>query len=124
MDFINLVALLAIIQYLYFGMCAGRARTKYGIKAPAMTGHEQFERAARVQMNTLELLVAFLPALYIAEEYASSGLVGVLGVIYLIGRMRYQRTYMADPSTRSSGFMLSAIPIILLIIIGLFGAIF
>jgi len=35
------------------------------VKAPAVSGHEMFERVYRVQMNTLELMVLLLPGLYL-----------------------------------------------------------
>ena len=69
MNYVHIVALLAILQFIIFGILVGRARAKYGVKAPAMTGNEQFERVVRVQMNTLEQLVCFLPALLMAAAY-------------------------------------------------------
>ena len=69
MAFIHFLALLAVLQYLYFGVLVGRARLRYHVKAPAVTGDENFERAYRVQMNTLEQLIIFLPALLIAGHY-------------------------------------------------------
>ena len=68
---VDIVAMLALLQYLVFGAQVGSARGKYGVKAPAVTGHEMFERAYRVQMPTLELLVMLLPALYVAARYWS-----------------------------------------------------
>ena len=71
MAFIHFLALLAVLQYLYFGVLVGRARLRYHVKAPAVTGDENFERAYRVQMNTLEQLIIFLPALLIARASGS-----------------------------------------------------
>ena len=123
MNLVHLVALLAVAQYLVFGMLVGRARGRYGIKAPAMTGHEDFERAVRVQMNTLELLAAFLPSLFIAAAYWSSGLVAALGAVYLVGRLVYQRAYVANPARREIGFALSMLPIMGLLVLALAGAV-
>ena len=78
MSAIHLVAALALLQYLLFGALVGKARGQYGVKAPAVTGHEGFERMYRVQMNTLELLVAFLPALGLAGLYWSPVAVATL----------------------------------------------
>ncbi len=110
MPVIELIAILAVLQFLVFGALTGDARRKSGLKAPAITGHDGFERMYRVQMNTLETLVAFLPALFLAGRYAPVWLVAGLGVAYLIGRTLYWRGYVADPSKRSFGFMLSMIP--------------
>lgn len=111
MTLVHLVALLAVLQYLVFGALVGRARGLYGIKAPAVTGHELFERAYRIHMNTLELLVALLPLLYIAVQYWSPAWVAGAGVVYLIGRMLYWRSYSTDPDRRALGFLLSIAPL-------------
>ena len=61
MQYIELVAIMAVLQFLSFGALTGRARRQSGLKAPAIIGHEGFERMYRVQMNTQELLIAFRP---------------------------------------------------------------
>lgn len=124
MNFIHMIALCAILQYLFFGIQVGRARAKYGIQAPAMAGNEQFERAVRVHANTLEQLVVFLPALVIASSYWQNGITVIIGLVYLIGRFIYWRAYMAEPSTRATGFLLTIIPSGILILMGIIGAIF
>jgi len=85
----------------------GRARVKYGIKAPATTGHEMFERAYRVQMNTMENTVLFLPALWLGAYYIGTLASTVLGGVWLIGRVWYAAAYMANPKKRGSGFGLA-----------------
>ena len=122
MNYVNLIALLAIIQFIVFGMLVGQARGKYGIKAPAMTGNEHFERAVRVQMNTLEQLVCFVPALLIAAVYWPEAYVAAAGVVYLVGRTLYRQAYVADPAKRGLGFLLTFLPTALLILAGLVGA--
>ena len=123
MNYVHIVALLAIIQFIYFGILVGQARGKYGIKAPAMTGNEHFERAVRVQMNTLEQLVCFVPALLMAAVYWPQVYVAAVGVVYLVGRTLYQRAYTADPAKRALGFGLTALPTLLLVAAGLVGAV-
>ena len=49
-------------------LLVGRARETYGIKAPATVGHEVFERYYRVQTNTVEMMLIFLPVLWIAAK--------------------------------------------------------
>lgn len=123
MEYIELVAALAVLQFFFFGFMTGKARRESGLKAPAMTGHEGFERMYRVQMNTLETLVAFLPALLIAGNYWPGLLVSALGVIYIIGRFLYWKSYVVEPSSRGLGFMLSMIPTLILIILAILGPI-
>ena len=107
MNLIDVVAMLALLQYLVFGALVGRARARHGVQAPAVTGHPAFERAYRVQMNTLELLVALLPALYAAGRYWPAWAVALAGGVYLVGRALYARAYVRDPASRGPGFLLS-----------------
>ena len=107
MQYVELVAVIAVLQFFSYGALTGLARRQSGLKAPAVTGHEGFERMYRVQMNTLETLIAFLPALFLAAKYWPTLLVAGLGVVYVIGRHIYWRAYVSDPSKRGIGFMLS-----------------
>jgi uncharacterized MAPEG superfamily protein len=123
MNYVHIVAVLAVLQFLVFGFLVGRARAKHGIKAPATSGSEPFERAFRVQMNTLEQLVAFLPALLIASLYWPNEIIAGIGAVYLVGRFLYRRLYLADPSKRSAGFLLTVIPTFVLLVAAGVGAI-
>lgn len=119
---VHLVALLAVAQFFAFGVLVGRARAKYGVKPPAVAGHEMFERAFRVQMNTLEQLAGFLPCLLIAGQYWPGALVAGIGAVYLVGRQLYRQLYVADPARRSAGFLLTVGPTSVLFVLGLIGA--
>ena len=121
MNYVDLVAVLAVIQLVFFSVLVGRARGRYGVKAPAVSGHEMFDRAYRVQMNTLELMVAFLPALFLAAKYWPHSYVAVAGAVYLVGRLIYWRSYTAASASRALGFALSMLPILALIIGSLAG---
>ncbi len=122
MNYIHIIALLAVLQFFVFGVLVGRARVRYGVKAPAVTGNELFERVFRVQMNTLEQLVGFLPALLIASQYGPQAIVAGLGLVWLIGRLIYRHSYIADPGKRQVGFLLTVIPTVVLLGVGLAGA--
>ena len=123
MNWVDLVALAALLQLLVFSFQVGSARGRYGVKAPAVTGHEMFERTYRVQMNTLEQLVGFLPALLIAGAYWPQAAVAAIGAVYLIGRALYRHQYMQDPARRAPGFALTVLPTAFLLLAGLVGAI-
>ena len=123
MNYVNIVAILAVLQFFLFGIYVGRARERYGVKAPATTGNEQFERAFRVQMNTLEQLVCFLPSLFIAAMYWPNAVVAGIGAVWLLGRFIYRHAYVADPSKRHIGFLLTVLPTFTLLGLGLFGAV-
>ena len=110
MAWVELITILALLQAVFFAARVGKARVDYGIKAPAVTGHEMFERYYRVQMNTLEQLVLFLPALWLGAMHVDPRLAATIGSIYLVGRAVYYRAYIADPAKRSLGFSLSLLP--------------
>ncbi|MBI5922391.1 MAG: MAPEG family protein [Betaproteobacteria bacterium] len=112
MAWLDLVMTLCLIQLVAFSVLVGRARIRYGIKAPATSGNETFERLFRVQMNTLELLVVLIPAMWLAAKYWAPHWIAVVGVVYMIGRMLYLRAYLRDPATRSAGFAMSILPIL------------
>lgn len=101
------VTLLALLLYMVLSLVAGRARGKYGIKAPAVTGHENFERAYRVQMNTVEQMVFFLPALWLYATFLSDQGAAVGGLIWVIGRAVYAVSYLDAPEKRGPGMAIS-----------------
>jgi glutathione S-transferase len=123
MAYVDIVTALALLQFIVFGFKVGQARGRYGIKAPAVTGHEIFERSFRVQQNTLELLIIFIPGLYLFSHYFSPLVAAVLGVIYLIGREVYSAGYVKEPAKRSAGYGMSFLPAVILIVGGLIGAV-
>jgi uncharacterized MAPEG superfamily protein len=122
MAYVDIVTILAVLQFIVFAAKVASARGKYGIKAPATTGNEMFERTFRVQQNTLELLLCLLPALYLSGPYWNPIWSALLGVVYLVGREIYAATYVKNPGKRSLGFALSVLPILVLLAGDLVGA--
>jgi glutathione S-transferase len=123
MPYTDIVTALALLQFVWFGIQVAQARGKYGVQAPAVTGNETFERHFRVQQNTLELLIAFIPGLYLCSHYFNPPWAAALGVVYLIGRQIYSMSYVKNPNSRSAGFALSMLPTLILILAGLVGAV-
>src|SRR5579864_4814593 len=123
MAYVDIVTALALLQFLVFGYKVGRSRGRYGVKAPAVSGNEIFERYFRVQQNTLEQLIAFLPGLYLFSHYHNPVVAAVLGVLYLIGRELYAFTYVKDPAKREIGYGMTFLPMVILIVGGLIGAV-
>lgn len=121
---VSIVASLALAEYVWFSIQTGQARVRYGVKAPAVTGDPMFERYYRVQQNTLEQLIVFLPSLYLFAFYISSTLAWLLGLLFIGGRFLYARSYVADPETRGVGFGIGAVANVLLLLGGLLGALF
>jgi len=123
MIWVDLVTLCALIEYFAFAWLVGMARVKYGVKGPAITGHEMFERYFRVQQNTLEQLILFVPSLWIAAKYFNPAWMAAIGVVYVLGRLVYLRGYVSEPRSRHLGFTLSIVPTAALMILGVIGVI-
>jgi len=122
MEYVAIVIVAALLQYFVFGMLVGKARGDYKVPAPAMTGHPVFERYFRVHQNTLETLVIFIPALLLFAYFVRPDVGAGIGIVYLIGRVIYLRSYVADPGKRSLGFALSVLPALVLLLGGGIGA--
>jgi len=103
-----LVTVAAVLLYFYTGILVARARGRYGVKAPATTGNADFERVFRVQMNTLEWMPIFLPALWLFALYVSDWAAAVLGLVWIAGRVLYIRGYSAEAEGRHRGFAIQA----------------
>ena len=103
------VTLLMLLLYFVLTGVAGRARAKYGVKAPAVTGNEHFERAYRVQMNTVEQLVFVVPAMWVYAYVLSDIGAAVGGLLWIVARIIYAVSYLRDPTTRGPGAMLTVL---------------
>ena len=118
-----IVTFLVLAQFVFFGVQVGALRGKHGVKAPATTGHEEFERMNRVHLNTMEQLVVVLPALWIHAQYANPLWGAALGVLFIIGRFLYRAEYLKDPGSRSPGFTLTIVASSVLLIWALVAAV-
>jgi glutathione S-transferase len=117
----SLVTGLALLFYVATIFFVGQARGRYKIKAPATVGHPAFERAYRVQQNTVEQLVIFLPALWLFSFFVSPLWGAVIGVVWILGRILYALTYLRDAEKRGPGAMITMISGLLLLVGGLIG---
>ena len=122
MELVTIVICLALIEYIIFGMLVAKARAQYNVPAPAMTGHEIFERYYRVHQNTLESLIYFIPSIIAFATYVHAEVAAGLGVVFIIGRVVYLKGYVKDPKSRELGFTLSILPCAVLILGGAIGA--
>ena len=102
-----LMTLVAVLWYVITGIYVGRAHTKYKIDAPAMSGHPALERAVRVQMNTLEQLAAFLPAMWIYAWFGNPRWAAIACALWIVGRIVYAVGYWADANKRGPGFIIT-----------------
>lgn len=107
--YVALVSLLALLVYLWMGLQVAGARRRSGIAAPAMTGDPVLERTIRAHYNTLEWLPIFLVSLWIFAIYWSDLWAAAVGLVWIFGRILYQRGYVADPAKRELGFLIQAL---------------
>ena len=119
----SLVTALTMLLYLVITINVGRARAKYKVSPPQMTGDPNFERVLRVQQNTLEQTVFFLPVLWLFSFYVNPLWGAGIGAVWLIGRIAYAWGYYQAASKRMVGFGISSISSMLLLIGSLIGII-
>jgi uncharacterized MAPEG superfamily protein len=103
------ITLCTLTLLFVIGALVSRARGKYDVKAPATTGHPIFERHYRVQMNTLENAVAFLPALWLCAYAVGDRWTAAIGAVWIVGRIWYGFAYVANPQRRGGGFGLATL---------------
>ena len=120
-----LITLLNMLILLAATWFVGKARGKYGIKAPSTTGPEGFELAFRAHMNTIEFTVIFLPVLWLAAMYTPIApiYVAVIGYVAIIGRIAYLFGYLKSAKQRGAGFMIAFIAWAALLVLALWGVI-
>jgi len=112
----SLVTVLALLMYFVLTLNVGRARFRYGVKPPAMSGDENFERVLRVQQNTLEQMVFFLPLLWLFANYLNALWAAVLGGVWVLGRILYAVGYAQAPEKRAPGFAISSLSSLALLV--------
>lgn len=123
MEFVAIVVGLALVEYMVFGAFVGKARDTYNIQAPAVSGHEVFDRYFRVHQNTLEGLIIFIPSIYAFGVYVHAEVAAGIGVIFIIARVIYFKGYVKNPKSRVLGAILSGLSSIVLLLGGIVGAV-
>ncbi|HIK10841.1 MAG TPA: MAPEG family protein [Oscillatoriaceae cyanobacterium M33_DOE_052] len=119
----SLVTIAALLLYFVLILNVGRARYKYQIMPPQVSGNPDFERVLRVQENTLEHIIIFLPALWLFSYFVSPLWASVLGAAWIVGRALYAIGYYQAPEKRFPGFGLSMLATLTLLLGGLVGVI-
>ena len=123
MPYVHVVIALALLEFFLFGLAVSRARARFEVPAPATSGNPAFERYFRVQMNTLEQLVIFVPSILLFAHYVGAYVAAALGLIFVIGRAIYFQGYTKAAEGRHIGFTLSVVPNVVLLVGGLLGAV-
>ncbi len=112
--------LLALLVYVWATLKVGRARAKFGVKAPAVHGDAGFERVFRAHQNTVEQMILFLPLLAVAGWLWGDRAAAIYGLVWSLGRILYVEGYAREAGKRELGFMLSG-ALSLLVLLGLLG---
>jgi glutathione S-transferase len=118
-----LITVAALALYQATALLVGRARALHQVKPPASSGPEAFERALRVQQNTLEQLVFFLPAFWLASLLDNAAVAAVLGLVWVGGRIAYAVGYLEAAQKRGPGFGIGFMSSAVLLVMALVGAI-
>ena len=121
MELVYLTILLALAEYTVMAGLVGRARAKYGVKAPATTGHPDFERTNRIHINTLENLIVFIPAVVLFARYLDPRWAAGLGFLFVISRAVYAVGYLRAAEKRGLGAGISGLTNAALLLGALFG---
>ncbi|WP_050626775.1 MAPEG family protein [Bradyrhizobium viridifuturi] len=118
-----IVTCLAVAFYFFTSTQVARARVAYGVKLPAISGHPDFERIFRIQMNTLEWMPIFLPSLWLFANYVGDAAAAAIGAIWVVGRIVYFIGYREAAAKRSPGFAIQAVASVVLWVGAIGGAV-
>lgn len=110
-----LVTTLTLIVFFVLTINVGIARAKYKIPVPQISGDENFERVFRVQQNTLEQLMIFLPSLWLFSLYVNSLVANILGGAWIFGRILYAWGYYTEAAKRGPGFAINSLTTMILL---------
>jgi glutathione S-transferase len=112
----GLVTVFALALYFTVTINVGRARVKYGVPVPQMSGNPDFERVVRVHYNTLEQLIFFLPLLWIFSLYIDPIWGSAIGAFWVLGRVLYAWGYYQATEKRAPGFAIASFSGIVLLL--------
>jgi glutathione S-transferase len=118
-----LTTIVALVTYFVILINVGRARIKYNVPAPQTTGNPYFERAMRVQQNTVEQIILFLPALWLCAIFTSPKLAAGLGGVWILGRIVYAWGYYQAAEKRGPGFGITMLGNMSLLVASIYGVI-
>ncbi len=113
---LGIVTVLSLALYIYMGIRVSQARQKFDVKAPATTGNPEFERAFRVQANTAEWLIVYLPSLWLFSMFVHTYIAAILGLVWIVGRYVYMEGYTEAAEKRSAGFAIQALATLVLLL--------
>ena len=120
MEYVTIVVMLALMQYVWFSIQVGRARGRFEVQVPSISGNDGFERFFRAHQKTAERLVVFLPAIFACGYFVNSPFAAVMGLVFIAGRGLYFRGYTDPEKSRTAGFAIGELANILMVLSTLF----
>ena len=120
MEYVTIGIMLALTQYVWFSIQVGRARGRFEVQVPSISGNDGFERFFRAHQNTAERLVVFLPAIFACGYFVNSPFAAVMGLVFIAGRGLYFRGYTDPNKSRTAGFAIGELANILMVLSTLF----
>lgn len=121
MKYTALVTAASVVLTFVLSMRVGKMRQEHGVDAPATSGHPEFERANRIHQNTIEQIVLFLPLLWLGLYVLGDALTGLIGAVWVVGRIVYANAYTRDPAARQIGMLITFLPTVALLLATLWG---
>ncbi|XP_042636921.1 microsomal glutathione S-transferase 2 [Orycteropus afer afer] len=115
------VSVLSACQQSYFASQVGKARLKYKVTPPAVTGSPDFERIYRAQSNRLQFNPFWIIILYVTMKYYQQVFASFLGLVYMYARHQYFCGYSEAVKKRITGFRLSLVMLVVLTLLGTLG---
>lgn len=123
MAYVTIVAVLALVEYYVFVTLVGKMRGERKIQAPTMSGDPKFDRYLRVQQNTAEQLVVFLPGIFLFALYWGGTWAALAGLVFVVGRAAYAVGYYEEAKKRATGFAITFLAQVVLVVGALVGAV-
>ena len=117
------VTIAAVLMYVWVFANVGKARSMHKVAPPATDGPVEFLVALRVQANTVEQMIIFVPLLWLSAMYSGDMISAGFGAVWVIGRVVYALGYYQEPKKRSTGFMISSFGSVSLLISAMVGLI-
>ena|SRR5690348_16198972 len=114
------VTVLAVLISIFFAINVARNRSATGIDAPSMSGDPRLERALRIQGNTVEQFVVFVPSLWLAALYFQGWAPPIIGLVWCLGRIIYFFVY-GTSRQRFPGFAPTIFSTLILIVLAIIG---
>ncbi|MBI3283363.1 MAG: MAPEG family protein [Burkholderiales bacterium] len=110
------ITIAALAMYFWTAYAVAKARMRCQVRAPFVDGPPEFLRALRVQGNTVEQLIFFLPALWLCAFWSGDRLAAAGGAVWVLGRIWYALAYYRAAEKRGPGFTISLLAAVALLL--------